>query len=58
VSGTAVTMTIMLSGVPAALYERWSARPRRVVVSSIWIAGTVLLTLPALPNVIRALSGG
>jgi hypothetical protein len=52
------TVTIMLAGVPAALYERWSAQPRSVVVSSIWLAGTVLLTLPALPNVMRALGGG
>ncbi|RWQ36035.1 MAG: hypothetical protein E5Y88_18690 [Mesorhizobium sp.] len=52
------TITIMLAGVPAALYERWSAQPRSIVVSSIWLAGTVLLTLPALPNVVRALSGG
>lgn len=52
------TVTIMLAGVPAALYERWSAKPSSIVVSSIWLAGTVLLTLPALPNVMRALSGG
>ena len=52
------TLTIMLAGVPAALYERWSAAPKPVVVSSIWLAVTVLLTLPAIPNVLRALGGG
>ena len=52
------TMTIMLAGVPAALYERWSAHPSGGVVSSLWLAGAVLLTLPALPNVMRALTGG
>lgn len=52
------TLTIMLAGVPAALYERLSAARRPVVVSSIWLAVTVLLTLPAIPNVLRALGGG
>lgn len=51
------TMTIMVAGVPAALYERWASSPNRLIVASIWIAGTVLLTLPALPNVVRALTG-
>jgi hypothetical protein len=52
------TLTIMLAGVPTALYERWSAAPRPLVASSIWLAATVLLTLPAIPNVMRALGGG
>ncbi|MBB4004531.1 MAG: hypothetical protein V7704_02620 [Aurantimonas endophytica] len=52
------TLTIMAAGVPAALYERWAARPSGTVVAGIWLAGTVLLSLPAIPNVIRALSGG
>ena len=52
------TLTIMLAGVPAALYERLSAARKPVVVSSIWLAVTVLLTLPAIPNVLRALGGG
>ena len=47
-----------VAGVPAALYERLSAAPKPVVVSSIWLAVTVLLTLPAIPNVLRALGGG
>ena len=52
------TLTIMAAGVPAALYERFSAQARPVVVASIWLAGAVLLTLPALPNILTALSQG
>lgn len=50
------TLTIMLSGVPAALYERLAAQPRPNVTAAIWILGALLLTLPAVPNVLRALS--
>lgn len=49
------TLTIMLAGVPAALYQRLAAQPSGIVVATIWLAGTVLLTLPAVPNVLRAL---
>ena len=49
------TLTIMLAGVPAALYERLSSAPRPAVATVIWLVGVVLLTLPALPNVLRAL---
>ena len=49
------TLTIMLAGVPAALYERLSAAARPAAVGLIWLAGVTLLTLPALPNVFRAL---
>lgn len=52
------TLTIMMAGVPAALYERWAARPSGTVVAGIWLAFAVLLTLPAIPNVTRALGGG
>ena len=52
------TLTIMMAGVPAALYERLSTQARPVVVASIWLAGTVMLTLPALPNILTALSQG
>jgi hypothetical protein len=51
------TLTLMLAGVPAALYERFSSRPRGFVVASIWIVCAALLTLPALPNIMRALGG-
>lgn len=49
------TLTLMISGVPSALYGRLSANPNAQVASLIWIAGAILLTLPALPNVLRAL---
>lgn len=52
------TLTIMAAGVPAALYERLSGHPNAVAVASVWLAGAVLLTLPALPNVMLALSHG
>jgi hypothetical protein len=49
------TITIMLAGVPAALYERLSSTPRPIAAGLIWLTCAVLLTLPALPNVLRAL---
>lgn len=49
------TLTVMLSGVPAALYGRLSSAPSSVIQGLIWIAGAIVLTLPALPNVLRAL---
>lgn len=52
------TLTIMVAGVPAALYERLSGHANAIVMASIWLAGAVLLTLPALPNVFLALSHG
>ncbi len=52
------TLTLMVAGVPAALYERLSARPQGAVAASIWLGCAALLTLPALPNMMRALGGG
>lgn len=49
------TLTIMVAGVPAALYTRFSARPNGPVTGLIWLAGAALLTLPAVPNVMKAL---
>jgi hypothetical protein len=49
------TLTIMLAGVPAALWERLSPKARPAAVGLIWLAGATLLTFPALPNVLRAL---
>lgn len=49
------TLTIMVAGVPAALYTRLSARPNGPVTGLIWLAGAALLTLPAVPNAVRAL---
>ena len=46
------TATIILAGVPAALYERFAGvkDDSNVVSLWIWLAGTALLTVPALGN--------
>jgi hypothetical protein len=46
------TATIILAGIPAAAYERFvGARDDSPVASLwIWLAGTALLTLPAIGN--------
>ena len=50
----AATATIMLAGIPAALFERITGRPETDAVSyAIWLAAAVLISLPAL---IRAAS--
>lgn len=47
------TLTIMLAGVPAALYERLTGAADSTPVSMwIWLATTAVLSLPALPNLI------
>jgi hypothetical protein len=49
------TATIILGGIPAALYERFAGvRDDSNVVSLwIWLAGTALLTLPAIGNFLQ-----
>jgi hypothetical protein len=49
------TLTLMVAGVPAALYERLAGVTKPAITGAIWLAGVVLLTLPAVPNVLRAL---
>jgi hypothetical protein len=46
------TATIIVAGIPAALYERYiGAKDDSTEVSLwIWLAGTALLTLPAIGN--------
>lgn len=45
--------TLLLSGVPAALYERLAERdPDSNVAMYVWIAGAALLALPALRHVL------
>jgi hypothetical protein len=46
------TATIILGGIPAALYERFAgAKEDSTEVSLwIWLAGTAILTLPAIGN--------
>jgi len=51
------TLTLMIGGVPAALYERVTRRERAAMSGHIWLAAVLVLTLPALPNIIRALGG-
>ena len=46
------TATIILAGIPAAIYERFAGiKDDSTVVSLwIWLAGTAILTIPALGN--------
>ncbi len=45
------TITLILGGIPAALYERWSGAQESTEVSMwLWLAGVALLTLPAAAN--------
>jgi hypothetical protein len=46
------TATIILAGIPAAIYERFSGTTDDSTPTSLWIwlAGTALLTLPAMGN--------
>jgi hypothetical protein len=45
------TMTLIVAGIPAALYERWIGAKESTELSMwIWLAGTGLLTLPAASN--------
>ena len=44
-------MTLMLAGIPAALYERIRGLPTSTTVSiGIWLLATLLLTLPTIMN--------
>lgn len=48
------TATIILGGIPAAIYERVTGAEDSTNVSLwIWLAGTALLTLPAAGNFLR-----
>jgi hypothetical protein len=49
------TATIILAGIPAALYERFVGAKDDSTIGSLWIwlAGTALLTLPAIGNFIQ-----
>lgn len=41
------TTTLLLAGVPAALYERWRKTGSTATSCSIWLIGAMLLTIPA-----------
>lgn len=49
------TATVILAGIPAALYERFVGAKDDSTVASLWIwlAGTALLSLPAMGNFIE-----
>lgn len=49
------TATIILAGIPAALYERFIGAKDDSTEASLWIwlAGTALLTLPAIGNFLQ-----
>jgi hypothetical protein len=49
------TATIILGGIPAALYERFAGAKDDSTEASLWIwlAGTALLTLPAIGNFLQ-----
>ena len=46
------TATIILAGIPAAIFERFTGAKDDSTVTSmwIWVAGTLALTLPAMGN--------
>ena len=46
------TATIILAGIPAALYERFVGAEKDSTIASLWIwlAGTAILSLPAVGN--------
>jgi hypothetical protein len=53
------TLTLMIAGVPAALYERLAGDGTSSFTSGlIWLGGVLLLTLPAVPNILKALGLG
>lgn len=49
------TATIILAGIPAAIYERFSGAKDDSTVTSMWIwaGGTMALTLPAMGNFLQ-----
>jgi hypothetical protein len=50
------TLTLMVGGIPAALYERFAGGGQSSTSSGfMWLGGVLLLTLPALPNLMMAL---
>jgi hypothetical protein len=50
------TITLMVGGIPAAIYERFAGGGQASTLSGlIWFAGVLLLTLPAIPNIVKAL---
>lgn len=51
------TLTLMLSGVPAALYERHIQSKESTTISlGIWLVAAALMSLPAIPNILKLAS--
>lgn len=50
------TATVILGGIPAAIYERFSGAKEDSTETSLWIwlAGTAVLTIPAIGNFLSA----
>jgi hypothetical protein len=48
------TATIIIGGIPAAIYERFAGVEGDSTITSLWIwlAGTAILAIPAIPNLI------
>jgi hypothetical protein len=49
------TVTLMLGGVPAAIYERITGRKSDFISGLIWLVGVAVLTFPATGNIMKAL---
>ncbi|MGE0238227.1 MAG: hypothetical protein AB7F09_24970 [Parvibaculaceae bacterium] len=49
------TLTLMIGGVPAALYERFARREGSAMSGYLWLAAVIVLTLPAIPGLLRAM---
>ena len=49
------TATIIIGGIPAAIYERFAGAKDDSTITSLWIwlAGTAILALPAIPNFLQ-----
>jgi hypothetical protein len=49
------TATVILGGIPAALYERYIGAKDDSTIASLWIwlAGTAILTIPAIGNFLK-----
>jgi hypothetical protein len=49
------TVTLMIGGVPAAIYERVTGRKSDFISGLIWLIGVAVLTFPATGNIMKAL---
>ena len=49
------TATVILGGIPAALYERYVGAKEDSTIASLWVwlAGTAILTIPSIGNFLK-----